>query len=97
MTLIEDGNSNGIVSRNANKGSAAVLKLLELVCFFKCSANSFNVIYLSFNIPEQSLTILCLVLHYYSFNDDDILTTFLATGTFSGFVILFITIFCGMY
>lgn len=36
----------------------------------------------------------CVVLHYYSFNDGDLVTGFLATGTFCGFVVILAAVFC---
>lgn len=43
----------------------------------------------------QALTLTCLVLHYYSFNDGDVVTTFLSTGTFCGFVVILLGGFFG--
>lgn len=57
MTLIEEGNSIGIVSRNANRSSAGVLKLLELVC----SENARQIRYFLFNFYIFPLTILSRV------------------------------------
>ncbi|CRL04712.1 CLUMA_CG017772, isoform A [Clunio marinus] len=37
---------------------------------------------------ELSLAICCTYFHFYSFSDDDLVTEFLATGTFCGYVII---------
>ncbi|XP_055714015.1 protein snakeskin-like [Phlebotomus papatasi] len=44
---------------------------------------------------ELSLAIASTVLHYYSFNDGELVTAFLATGTFCGYIIVLIAIFAG--
>ncbi|XP_050099123.1 uncharacterized protein LOC126579659 [Anopheles aquasalis] len=44
---------------------------------------------------ELSLAITCTALHYYSFDDGDLVTGFLATGTFCGFIVILITIMAG--
>ncbi|XP_052871737.1 uncharacterized protein LOC131213212 [Anopheles bellator] len=44
---------------------------------------------------ELSLAITCTVLHYYSFDDGDLVTGFLATGTFCGFIVILTTIMAG--
>lgn len=43
----------------------------------------------------QGFAVACLVLHFYSFNDRDIMTSFLATGTFTGYIIVVIGVFAG--
>lgn len=42
---------------------------------------------------ELSLSVACSVLHYYSFDDGELVTAFVATGTFSGYIIVLIGIF----
>ncbi|XP_070074951.1 uncharacterized protein [Drosophila takahashii] len=42
---------------------------------------------------ELGFAVACLVLHFYSFNDRDIMTSFLATGTFTGYIIVVIGVF----
>ncbi|XP_034482801.1 uncharacterized protein LOC117788204 isoform X2 [Drosophila innubila] len=42
---------------------------------------------------ELAFSIACLVLHFYSFNDRDIMTSFMATGTFTGYIIVVIGVF----
>uniref|UniRef100_A0A182Y548 Uncharacterized protein n=1 Tax=Anopheles stephensi TaxID=30069 RepID=A0A182Y548_ANOST len=44
---------------------------------------------------ELSLAITCTTLHYYSFDDGDLVTGFLATGTFCGFIVILFTIMAG--
>uniref|UniRef100_T1GT09 MARVEL domain-containing protein n=1 Tax=Megaselia scalaris TaxID=36166 RepID=T1GT09_MEGSC len=44
----------------------------------------------------QGFSVACLVLHFYSFNDGDIITSFLATGTFTGFILIILSVFCGI-
>ncbi|XP_013113567.1 uncharacterized protein LOC106091563 [Stomoxys calcitrans] len=44
---------------------------------------------------ELGFAIACLALHFYSFDDRDIITSFLATGTFSGYIVVVIGIFAG--
>ncbi|XP_073835407.1 uncharacterized protein [Musca autumnalis] len=44
---------------------------------------------------ELGFAIACLVLHYYSFDDRDIATSLLATGSFSGYIIVLIGVFVG--
>jgi hypothetical protein len=44
---------------------------------------------------EFALSITCTVLHYYSFRDGDMVTGFLATGTFCGYVVILTTIMTG--
>lgn len=41
----------------------------------------------------QCLSITCTVLHYYSFDDGELVTAFVATGTFTGYIIVLIAIF----
>lgn len=55
--------------------------------------SSFNLILSTFEF--QGFAIACLTLHFYSFNDRDIITSFLATGTFTGFIIVVIGVFAG--
>ncbi|XP_017109141.2 uncharacterized protein [Drosophila bipectinata] len=45
---------------------------------------------------ELGFAVACLVLHFYSFNDRDIMTSFLATGTFTGYIIVVIGVFAGV-
>ncbi|XP_055913582.1 uncharacterized protein LOC129947159 isoform X1 [Eupeodes corollae] len=45
---------------------------------------------------ELAFAIACLVLHFYSFNDGDIITSFLATGTFCGYILIVLGIFAGI-
>ncbi|XP_037938216.1 uncharacterized protein LOC119671587 isoform X2 [Teleopsis dalmanni] len=45
---------------------------------------------------ELGFAIACLTLHFYSFNDRDIVTSFLATGTFTGFIIVVVGVFAGV-
>ncbi|XP_049283569.1 uncharacterized protein LOC125763905 [Anopheles funestus] len=44
---------------------------------------------------ELSLAVTCTTLHYYSFNDGDLVTGFLATGTFCGFIVILFTVMAG--
>ncbi|XP_058985382.1 uncharacterized protein LOC131805780 [Musca domestica] len=44
---------------------------------------------------ELGFAIACLVLHYYSFDDRDIATSLLATGSFSGYIIVLVGVFVG--
>lgn len=44
----------------------------------------------------QSLSIACLFFHYYSFDDSDLVTCFLATGTFCGYIVILIALFASM-
>ncbi|XP_067640991.1 uncharacterized protein [Eurosta solidaginis] len=44
---------------------------------------------------ELGFSAACLALHYYSFDDRDIVTSFVATGTFSGYIIIVVGIFAG--
>nr|XP_029720579.1 uncharacterized protein LOC115262319 [Aedes albopictus] len=44
---------------------------------------------------ELCLAIACTVLHYYSFDDGDLVTGFLATGTFCGYIVILTTIMVG--
>ncbi|CAD7089918.1 unnamed protein product [Hermetia illucens] len=45
---------------------------------------------------ELVFAITCLVLHYYSFYDGDIVTSFITTGTFTGFVVIIVALFGGL-
>ncbi|XP_023171976.1 uncharacterized protein LOC111600195 [Drosophila hydei] len=45
---------------------------------------------------ELAFSVACLVLHFYSFNDRDIMTSFMATGTFTGYIIVVIGVFAGV-
>ncbi|XP_018803485.1 PREDICTED: uncharacterized protein LOC108977945 [Bactrocera latifrons] len=45
---------------------------------------------------ELGFSAACLALHFYSFDDRDILTSFVATGTFSGYIIVVVGIFAGV-
>lgn len=45
----------------------------------------------------QGFSIACMALHYYSFDDRDILTSFLATGTFSGYIVVIVGVFAGEF
>uniref|UniRef100_A0A182UE88 MARVEL domain-containing protein n=1 Tax=Anopheles melas TaxID=34690 RepID=A0A182UE88_9DIPT len=42
-----------------------------------------------------SLAVTCTTLHYYSFDDGDLVTGFLATGTFCGFIVILFTVMAG--
>ncbi|CAO1413626.1 unnamed protein product [Diamesa hyperborea] len=44
---------------------------------------------------ELCLSIVCCYLHFYSFDDGDLVTGFIATGTFCGYVIILIAIMAG--
>lgn len=44
---------------------------------------------------SQCLSIVCCYLHFYSFDDGDLMTGFIATGTFCGYVIILIAIMAG--
>ncbi|XP_001866470.2 uncharacterized protein LOC6049759 [Culex quinquefasciatus] len=44
---------------------------------------------------ELCLTIACTVLHYYSFDDGDLVTGFLSTGTFCGYIVILTTVMVG--
>ncbi|XP_041775748.1 uncharacterized protein LOC121595670 isoform X1 [Anopheles merus] len=44
---------------------------------------------------SDSLAVTCTTLHYYSFNDGDLVTGFLATGTFCGFIVILFTVMAG--
>uniref|UniRef100_A0A182JEN2 Uncharacterized protein n=1 Tax=Anopheles atroparvus TaxID=41427 RepID=A0A182JEN2_ANOAO len=44
---------------------------------------------------ELCLAVACTTLHYYSFDDGDLVTGFLATGTFCGFIVILTTIMAG--
>ncbi|XP_058127354.1 uncharacterized protein LOC131291246 [Anopheles ziemanni] len=44
---------------------------------------------------ELCLAVACTTLHYYSFDDGDLVTGFLATGTFCGFIVILSTIMAG--
>lgn len=46
---------------------------------------------------ELVLSACCTVLHFYSFDDYDLVTGFLATGTFCGFDIILFGAMAGMY
>ncbi|XP_055390119.1 uncharacterized protein LOC129619065 isoform X2 [Condylostylus longicornis] len=45
---------------------------------------------------ELAFSITCLTLHFYSYNDGDIMTSFLATGTFTGFILIVLGVFAGV-
>lgn len=45
---------------------------------------------------ELGLAITCCYLHFYSFNDGDLVTGFLATGTFCGYVIILSATMAGL-
>ncbi|XP_001660924.2 uncharacterized protein LOC5573526 [Aedes aegypti] len=44
---------------------------------------------------ELCLAVACTVLHYYSFDDGDLVTGFLATGTFCGYIVILTTVMVG--
>ncbi|XP_065092535.1 uncharacterized protein LOC135713355 [Ochlerotatus camptorhynchus] len=44
---------------------------------------------------ELCLATACTVLHYYSFDDGDLITGFLATGTFCGYIVILTTVMVG--
>ncbi|XP_065365081.1 uncharacterized protein LOC135958136 [Calliphora vicina] len=44
---------------------------------------------------ELGFSVACLVLHYYSFDDRDILASLLATGTFAGYIVVLFGVFVG--
>ncbi|XP_061389408.1 uncharacterized protein LOC133324584 [Musca vetustissima] len=48
-----------------------------------------------FLLALHGFAIACLVLHYYSFDDRDIATSLLATGSFSGYIIVLVGVFVG--
>ncbi|XP_058811336.1 uncharacterized protein LOC131676233 [Topomyia yanbarensis] len=50
---------------------------------------------LSTFIFSKCLATTCTVLHYYSFDDGDLVTGFLATGTFCGFIVILTTVMIG--
>lgn len=50
-----------------------------------------------FNLfPLQTLCSACLFFHYYSFDDSDLVTCFLATGTFCGYLVILLAIFASL-
>uniref|UniRef100_A0A182MKX9 MARVEL domain-containing protein n=1 Tax=Anopheles culicifacies TaxID=139723 RepID=A0A182MKX9_9DIPT len=65
----------------------SIIKFLELVMF----ASSV----MALNTVRKSLAIACTTLHYYSFDDGDLVTGFLATGTFCGFIVILFTVMAG--
>ncbi|KAG5684254.1 hypothetical protein PVAND_013490 [Polypedilum vanderplanki] len=44
---------------------------------------------------ELCLSICCTYFHFYSFSDDDLVTEFIATGTFCGFCIILTAVMAG--
>ncbi|XP_055551357.1 uncharacterized protein LOC129733841 [Wyeomyia smithii] len=44
---------------------------------------------------ELCLATTCTVLHYYSFDDGDLVTGFISTGTFCGYIVILITVMIG--
>ncbi|XP_055611632.1 uncharacterized protein LOC129758196 [Uranotaenia lowii] len=44
---------------------------------------------------ELCLAATCTVLHYYSFDDGDLVTGFLSTGTFCGYIVILTTVMVG--
>lgn len=47
-------------------------------------------------VQFKCLSICCVYFHFYSFSDDDLVTEFLATGTFCGFCIILTAVMAGM-
>ncbi|XP_030566062.1 uncharacterized protein LOC115766316 isoform X1 [Drosophila novamexicana] len=70
----------------------------RLVCIFESIRDLFEV-HPRIEQTHRKLSafsIACLVLHFYSFNDRDIMTSFMATGTFTGYIIVVIGVFAGV-
>lgn len=75
---------------SSTKTPLSVVKFLELVRV----ANAGRLEFLS-ALLFQCLAICCCYLHFYSFSDNDLVTEFLATGTFCGYCIILTAVMAG--
>lgn len=80
-----------------SKNRLSVIKFMELVSFhhFLFAKIEFSKSFLVFSL--KSLSVACCVLHYYSFDDNELVTAFVATGTFTGFIVVLIAIFASEF
>lgn len=73
----------------STKTPLSVVKFLELVSLLRSLQQMID------SDVFQSLAVVCCYFHFYSFSDDDLVTEFLATGTFCGYCIILTAVMAG--
>jgi len=75
----------------SSKTPLSVVKFLELVSESQLANLD------SKFVPFKCLAVACCYFHFYSFSDDDLVTEFIATGTFCGYCIILTAVMAGDY
>lgn len=83
-------NKNMSNENESTKTPLSVVKFLELVRLKEEQSKELIV-----KIMFQCLAVVCCYFHFYSFSDDDLVTEFLATGTFCGYCIILTAVMAG--